>query len=129
LLADLCKFAGKGFRRELFVPYVQVHEFEALLFSDTSIAAHELVANPGGPMNLARLLKAVLDAAGQPEAINDNWNTCPSKRIIGLAPGYRKPFHGPMAAARIGLDKMRRACPHFGQWVTRLENLFPGKEN
>jgi len=123
LLEDLCKFASKDFRPEWFIPYVQVHEFEALLFSDTSRAADELATNPGGPPDLADRLQAILEAAGQPEAINDNWETCPSRRIAGLVAGYRKPLHGAIAAARIGLDAMRQACPHFGQWIERLERL------
>ena len=30
---------------------------------------------------------------------------------------------GPLTAARIGLPRLRAACPHFGDWLARLEAL------
>jgi hypothetical protein len=127
LLDDVCKIAGKDFRRELFIPYVQMHEFEALLFADVAKMS-ETLRRIGGPDDLGESLETIVRAAGSPEAINDNWETCPSRRILGLVPRYRKPFHGLVVAEQIGLNAMRRACPHFGQWVARLENLPVGKK-
>ena len=49
--------------------------------------------------------------------------TAPSKRIEALVPGYQKPVMGTLAAQEIGLQTMREACPHFGQWIARLERL------
>jgi len=124
LLEDMAAHAGGDFRRELFVPYVQVHEFEALLFAGVAEMAEALA--PISQMKQADLnahFRAVVDQAGQPEAINDNYDTCPSRRITGVVRGYRKPVFGPIIAGRIGLDVLRTACPHFGQWLGRLESL------
>lgn len=124
LLDDLAAFAGEDFRRDLFIPYVQMHEFEALLFTDVGAMGEVL-----GPIQgveaptLTALFQAVLDQAGPPETINDHWMTCPSRRITSIVPDYRKPSHGPLIADKIGLDVLRAACPHFGQWLGRLESL------
>ena len=34
---------------------------------------------------------------------------------------YQKPLHGPLAVAAIGIDRIRAVCPHFHQWLGRLE--------
>jgi hypothetical protein len=124
LLDDLAAHVGDGFRQELFIPYVQVHEFEALLFSDVTKIAEVLAPIAGtAEARISALLKEVLDKARQAEAINDNYETCPSRRIASLVKAYRKPAYGPIIAGRIGLNAIKAACPHFGQWVTRLEAL------
>ena len=98
-------------------PYVQVHEFEGLLFSD--VDAFESVF-PGGSI---AGLSSVRAQFRTPEDINDNENTAPSKRIGSLIQEYRKALHGPMLAEVIGLESMRRECPRFDAWLRRLESL------
>ena len=126
ILDDLAEHAGDDFRPELFIPYVQVHEFEALLFANVATMAETLApVCPTGAEHLGRQFQAILDAAGEggAEAINDGRETCPSRRITGLVRAYRKPLYGPMIAGRIGLGILRTACHHFGQWLSRLETL------
>lgn len=127
ILDDLAACAGDDFRRELFIPYVQVHEFETLLFSDVAKMAETLAPVCRSDANsLSTQFRAILDAAGRAEAINDSYETCPSRRITGLVSAYRKPVFGPIIAGRIGLDLLRVACPHFGQWLERLEAVGAG---
>jgi hypothetical protein len=114
---------GPGFRAERFVPYTQMHEFEAVLFSDVETLADLLATLPWASSRIAERLADIVNAAGEPEAINDGAETAPSKRIQALARGYRKLQHGVIAAQRIGLAKIRASCPHFNQWVGRLEAL------
>jgi len=126
LLNDLAAHAGADFRRELFIPYVQVHEFEALLFANVATMATTLAELcPGSSeTDLNNAFQAILtEKSGQAEAINDNYDTCPSRRITSLVRAYSKTLHGPIIADRIGLDTIRAACPHFGQWLGRLEAL------
>lgn len=118
LLNDIADRLGKAFDRDRFIPYVQLHEFEALLFSDP--AALEAVA---GETSLSSRLRGIVENCGEPEAINDNPELAPSKRIQKELVWYQKPLHGIQAAARIGIEKMRKKCPHFCDWITRLENL------
>jgi len=125
LLNDLAVHAAVDFRHEWFVPYIQIHEFEALLFADVVKMAETLAPVCGTlPDRLNTLFQAILDEAhGQAEAINDSYETCPSRRITKLVHAYRKPVYGPIIANKIGLDALRTACPHFGQWLGRLEAI------
>nr|WP_225937103.1 DUF4276 family protein [Myxococcus sp. RHSTA-1-4] len=102
-----------------FLPYLQVHEFEALLFSDVAATGQVLGASPP---QLQRL-QEVRGAFETPEHINDSPETAPSKRLIQLFPRYDKTFFGPTAVSRIGLESVRRECPHFASWLTKLERL------
>jgi len=100
--------------------YVQLHEFEALLFSDVHRFSAVFDDLPDGA--LARLLE-VRRHFGSPEDINDSSATAPSKRISQLVPGYSKRLHGPDLAAEIGLSVIRSECNRFNGWLTRLESL------
>ena len=118
LLASVLQQMGPAFDRSRFVPYVMMHEFEALLFSDCDAAARG-ISRPA----LNTELQRIRDAFDSPEEIDDSRTTAPSKRIEALVPGYQKPVMGTLAAQEIGLQTMREACPHFGQWIARLERL------
>ena len=97
-----------------------MHEFEALLFSDCQRFAEGI----GGRPQLARDLQNIRDQFDTPEHINDSPFTAPSKRIRALMPGYQKPLDGTNAALHIGLDTIRGQCPHFADWLSRLEHLL-----
>ena len=63
---------------------------------------------------------AIRAAHATPEYIDEtDW---PSYRILALFQAYRKPLHGPIAAKRIGLDQLRAECPHFDEWIGKLEH-------
>jgi hypothetical protein len=59
------------------------------------------------------------------EEIHESATTAPSKRIITHVPIYDrlKVRVGAPAAAAIGLPALRARCPHFSEWVGRLEGL------
>lgn len=59
-----------------------------------------------------------------PEHVDDSPATAPSKRIQALCAGYDKVGEGLLAPEAIGLDRLRGACPHFGNWLTQLEALL-----
>jgi hypothetical protein len=54
---------------------------------------------------------------------NDHPDTAPSKRLLREIPEYDKANSGVIVAEQIGLGKMRRRCPHFNDWLTKLERL------
>ena len=117
---------GESFDRRQFVPYVQVHEFEALLFSNITELARSCEAVSDHPSEtLRQRLQAVLDEAANPEAIDDGHDTCPSRRILRVVRGYRKATLGPIIAGRIGIETLRGACLHFASWLERLEKVAP----
>ena len=105
--------------RNRVIPYVQMHEFEGLLFSSPR-AIEQIIGNRG----LATWAQGVLDKfEGNPEKINDSKETVPSKRLSDKVAGYLKTTHGPDIAEEIGLDTLRERCFGFGNWLSRLEGL------
>lgn len=97
-----------------FHAYLSLHEFESLLFSSTSSIADAL-----GAQQLPDLER--IRAHLSPEEIDDDPATCPSARLRRLYPKYKKRIDGPIIVGRIGLDAIRRECPHFNEWLTFLE--------
>ena len=104
-----------------FIPHIQLHEYEAYLFTDISVLSRFY---EGQQPAINRLQRSV-DAFKSPELIDEGPDTAPSKRIIGYLPRYDsdKSTVGVQAAARIGLPAIRHGCPHFAAWVGRLEGL------
>lgn len=103
-----------------FKPFLALHEFEAWLFSDLEVTASVLLAP-----DKAHKLRLVV-AGLPPEEINEGTETAPSKRLLRVFPEFRKTLHGPTAAKRIGLDVIRSCCPHFNEWMERLERAALG---
>ena len=108
-----------------FVPYIQLHEYEAYLFSDPTWFRYFYSRHK----KQIAALKAIADAHATPEMIDDRPQWAPSKRIIAELPDYEdaKSVVGPQVAELIGLDVIRGKCPHFAAWLSRLEKLGGNK--
>jgi len=65
----------------------------------------------------------LLQAHSSPEEVNDGPDTHPAARIQAHLPRYQKRLHGPLVTSRLGLQRLRDTCPHFGAWIDRLEAL------
>lgn len=115
--ADVTNQMGPNFNPQRFVPFVVLHEFEGLLFSDC-VAFAKGIERP----TLQGDFQRIRDQFETPEDINDSPQAAPSKRILNLIPGYQKPHFGVLAILSIGLESIRRECPHFNQWIERLES-------
>ncbi len=116
LLADIRNELEDAFDPRHFIPFVMLYEFEGLLFSDCKLFGSGI-----GRPELASKFQAIRDQFATPEEINDSPETAPSKRVAELVAGYEKPLLGVLAVLEIGLDAIRSECPHFGSWITRLE--------
>ena len=116
LAASVAQEMGTAFDPTRFVPYVMMHEFEALLFSDCPEFARAI-----DRQHVSTALQEIRDSFANPEEIDDSPDTAPSKRIGALVPGYQKATMGTLAALEIGLQAMRDACPHFSVWLNGLE--------
>ncbi len=101
-----------------FIPYIQMYEFEGLLFSHPENLACGINQDALQPQ-----FQKIRDAFGSPEEINDSAATAPSKRIERLYSAYDKPVHGSLAAMEIGLDVIRQECHRFDSWLKTLEAL------
>ncbi|MFW5693465.1 MAG: DUF4276 family protein, partial [Thermoguttaceae bacterium] len=122
---DRVRFLQQQFAEDIgdrrFVPFLQLHEFEAYLFCglecfrrffDTADARIEA-------------LQKVCETFANPELIDDGERTAPSKRIIAQFCDYEdaKATIGPQVAETIGLATIRGKCPHFGKWLECIEGL------
>jgi hypothetical protein len=101
-----------------FLPYLQLHEYEGLLFSDP-----EAFATGISQSHLAAPFQAIRQTFPTPEGIDDNPDGTPSKRVLRLCPSYNKVVDGTRAATAVGIEAMRRECPHFRDWIERLGKL------
>jgi hypothetical protein len=99
-----------------FIPYISMHEFEALLFSEPQILS-ELLHVPQAEVD------EILSECGEPENIDDSSTTAPSKRLERLDDRFKKTSTGITIAKAIGLPKIRESCPLFDGWLTTVENL------
>ena len=118
LLEDICEGMGDNFNRNRFIPYVMMHEFESMLFSDCRLFGKGI-----NRPDLIPRLEAFRNQFLTPEEINDSPETAPSKRIKSLIPEYQKPLQGLSAISKIGLETIRTECPHFREWLCKLEGL------
>ena len=117
ILADISNELVEGYNCVRCIPYVQMHEFEALLFSSPKLLADGLELRNESEVQRIR------DQFQSPEEINDSQQTAPSKRIRGLNAGYSKVTDGVLISQKIGLNAMRAECPHFNEWIEKLQTL------
>lgn len=103
-----------GFR---FRPYIQLHEFESLLF----INLESFSLNFQNDEFHWEELQKVLDDFPNPELINDTPGNAPSYRLGRIVKGYRKVVYDSILASSIGLENIRSKCPHFNEWIIKRE--------
>lgn len=103
--------------RSRFIPYIQLHEFEGLLFSDISVFPNNFTKDE---LDFSLLATAV-KSAHTPEEINNGPNTAPSERLKRAIKGYDKIVYGSCLASDIGLKTIREKCILFNEWIEKLE--------
>ncbi len=99
-----------------FIPYVQMYEFEGLLFS----ASEAIASNLGVSLSS---VETIINEFDTPEHINNSRQTAPSKRLKNLSRGYDKVFLGSLIALDVGINEMREKCVGFNNWLNQLERL------
>jgi hypothetical protein len=117
---DICAEIPEFRPDQRLLPYIQLHEYEGLLFSDPQTFATSISQG-----QLATGFQAVRDGFATPEDINDDPTTAPSKRILRAYPSYRKVIHSTIGAQAVGIQRMREECPRFRAWLEQLEALTP----
>lgn len=101
------------------IPYIQMREFEALLFTEPSVIG-EVIGFSSKDWG-----KKILNGCNQnPEKINNSYSTTPKHRI-NLESGnlYRETTHAVKILKQIGLTQIREKCQGFDEWITKLEKL------
>ncbi|MGE5343633.1 MAG: DUF4276 family protein [Candidatus Omnitrophota bacterium] len=100
-----------------FIPYIQMHEFEALLFSNASVLSDAIDVSQ-------KQIEEIINRYNDPEEINDGPKTAPSKRLKALNRRYIKTSYGELISFAIGIDNIRSKCPHFNHWLTTFEKII-----
>lgn len=97
-----------------FYPYIQLHEFEALLFS--SGKGFQTYFDTKANIELQEIIAAYEN----PENINSSPEGAPSKRLLRIVPEYDKVMYGNILALEIGINVILEKCPRFRNWVETL---------
>ena len=97
-----------------FLPYIQKHEFETLLFANSAGFSKVVDA-----VEMNEILK-VLKKFSTPEDINGSPETAPSKRLLSIFK-YKKVADSALVMKDVDIDALRKQCPKFDAWVSRLE--------
>lgn len=118
------KLIEKGLAEDIndgrFIPYIQLHEFEGLLFSD--VKSIDNICNIYSKSRL-RDLQKIREQFDTPEEIDNGPLTAPSKRLMNIYDCYEKVAFGIIIAKQIGLDLMMSECPHFREWIISISSL------
>lgn len=103
-----------------YIPYIQLHEFEGLLFNDIKVFYDQI---PKNELVGIEELKQTFNDFENPEMINDKKETAPSYRLKRIVKGYNKVVYGNLLADAIGLKKIRDKSKRFNNWLQKIENL------
>ena len=106
--------------RHRYLPYIQLHEFEGLLFNNIEIFFEQI---PATELIGIDELKKTFEEFDDPEMINDTKETSPSHRLMRIINGYNKIVYGNILADAIGLENIRKKCNRFNKWLQKIEDL------
>jgi hypothetical protein len=109
---------AKDISDQMFLPYLQKFEFEALLFTD--ITGFEYC---GITKSQKQELQKILADYPNPEDINDRPETAPSKRLQKIIPNYNKVLFGNVIIQEHGFPKLLEKCPRFAAWIEKIAEL------
>ena len=96
-----------------FIPYIQLHEFEALLFSSNK--GFESFFSEDN----AKDTQHIIDNFNNPEDINTTPTGAPSKRLLAIKDDYDKVIEGNLIALEIGINDILAKCPRFRAWIEK----------
>ena len=96
--------------KDSFLPYLQQHEFEALLFANKQMIEEKLGSN-----------NQIQKITSPPEEINHD--NPPSKRLLNIFPQFIKTSDGIAILESTDWNLLRKQCPRFSHWIQKLENL------
>lgn len=97
-----------------FIPYIQLHEFEALLFSSNK--GFESFFSEDD----AKDTQQIINTFNNPEDINTTPTGAPSKRLLAIKDDYDKVLEGNLIALEVGINNILTKCPRFRAWIEKL---------
>lgn len=101
-----------------FLPYIQRHEVESLMFAD--IQAFELMLDSEAQLER---IKDIVKKYPNPEDINNSPETSPSNRLKQIY-NYDKIGDGELIFDQIEIEKIIKSCPRFAAWLTQIIKML-----
>lgn len=105
----------EGYGEKFFFPYIELHEFEAMIFSDITKLEETYFEDD------LTALKECVKAQSNPELINNGADTAPSKRIMDCIGSFDKANVGVDVLGKIGIENIAGKCRHFAEWLRCIE--------
>lgn len=102
--------------QDRFIPYIQQHEFESLLFTKSESFSTYYDSK------IVSAIEKIAEQYDNPEDINDNPNTAPSKRLLSIITNYKKVTDGNLIALETGIEQILAKCPRFCTWIEKLQS-------
>ena len=112
-------YKDNKYRNKILIPYIQMHETEALWFSDINAIIQVKNANKKQKEDLSKIIEKYKN----PEDINDSYETAPSKRLENIFCDYSKVIDGKEISNKISINIFIEKCPRFSKWVNEISNL------
>lgn len=112
-------YKDNKYRNKKLIPYIQIHETEALWFSDINAIIQVKNANKKQQEDLSKIIGKYKN----PEDINDSYETAPSKRLENIFGNYSKVIDGKEISNKISINIFIEKCPRFSKWVNKITNL------
>jgi hypothetical protein len=106
-----------------FLPYIQLHEFEALMFIDAE--KFEIITESDSQK---KQIEDIISKYPNPENINGGCDTAPSKRLISIIPTYEKVFFSSLIFSELSIDDIRKKAPRFNEWLDRIERALDNNQ-
>lgn len=97
-----------------FIPYIQLHEFESLLFSSNNGFENYFTSAHAAQTSI------IISNFSNPEDINSSPESAPSKRLLKIKPDYDKVLEGNLIALEVGMTTILAHCPRFKEWIDKL---------
>lgn len=113
-VAEMEKCIAEDINDIRFIPYIQIHEFESLLYSSNK--GFEEFFSPAEQ----KMTQKIIDAYPNPEDINSSPEKAPSKRLLSIKTDYNKVVDGNLIAIEVGMDTILAKCPRFRSWINQL---------
>ena len=101
-----------------FIPYIQMHEFEAFLFASSEGFRYCY----GDSDKRISSLYDIISQFDNPEDINSSPDGAPSKRILSIIAEYDKVSDGNLIILQNGMEAILRKCHRFRHWIELLES-------
>ena len=112
-------YKDNKYKNKILIPYIQMHETEALWFSDINAIIQVKNANKKQKEDLSKIIEKYKN----PEDINDSYETAPSKRLENIFCDYSKVIDGKEISNKISINIFIEKCPRFSKWVNEISNL------